>query len=252
MLAARAALAQGFDDIVVLFGDTPLITAATLGRLRQALADGAAVVVLGFHPHDPTGYGRLITSGTELLAVREDKDASEAERAHHLLQCRRDGARRPARAGDPRPDRQCQCQGEFYLTDAVADRAEMGLRAVAIDTEEDEVRGINTKAQLAEAEAALQQRLRTAALEAGVTMIAPETVFLSADTKLGADVVIEPYVVFGPGVIVEDGAVIRSFSRLEGAHVGAEATVGPFARLRPGAGSAPASISAISSRSRRR
>jgi bifunctional UDP-N-acetylglucosamine pyrophosphorylase/glucosamine-1-phosphate N-acetyltransferase len=111
----------------------------------------------------------------------------------------------------------------------------MGHRVVAIETKEDEVRGINTKTQLAEAETVMQQRLRSAALEAGVTLVAPETVFLSADTKLGPDVVIEPYVVFGPGVVVEAGARIRSYSHLEGAHVGPKAIVGPFARLRPGA-----------------
>src|SRR5471030_2475887 len=111
----------------------------------------------------------------------------------------------------------------------------MGLKALAIETSEDDVRGINTKAQLAQAEAVLQNRLRAAALEAGVTMVAPDTVFLSADTKFGKDVTIEPNVVFGPGVTVEDGALIRSFSHLEGAHVGKGARVGPFARLRPGA-----------------
>ena len=126
-------------------------------------------------------------------------------------------------------------KGEYYLTDAVAIARDMGLKAVAIETGEDDVRGINTKAQLAETEAVLQQRLRAAALEAGVTMIAPETVFLSADTKFGKDVTIEPNVVFGPGVTVADGATIRAFSHLEGAHVGKGARVGPFARLRPGA-----------------
>jgi bifunctional UDP-N-acetylglucosamine pyrophosphorylase/glucosamine-1-phosphate N-acetyltransferase len=124
---------------------------------------------------------------------------------------------------------------EFYLTDALAVARKMGREAAALEIEEDEVRGINTQGQLAEAEAALQQRLRSAALDAGVTMVAPETVFLSADTKLGRDVVVEPYVVFAPGVVVEEGALIRSFSHLEGAHVGKGARVGPFARLRPGA-----------------
>jgi len=126
-------------------------------------------------------------------------------------------------------------KGEYYLTDAVATARDLGLKAVAIETGEDDVRGINTKAQLAQAEAVLQQRLRAAALEAGVTMTAPETVFLSADTKFGKDVTIEPNVVFGPGVTVDDGASIRAFSHLEGAHVGKGARVGPFARLRPGA-----------------
>ena len=143
-------------------------------------------------------------------------------------------------------------KGEYYLTDAVAIARGMRLRAVVIETEEDEVRGINTKAQLAEAEAVLQQRLRKAALEAGVTLVAPETVFLSADTKFGRDVVVEPYVVFGRGVTVEDNAVIRSFSHLDRAHVGKGAIVGPFARLRPGARARRGRrISAISSRSRR-
>ncbi len=111
----------------------------------------------------------------------------------------------------------------------------MGLKAVAIDAEEDDVRGINTKAQLAEAEAVMQRRLRAAAMEAGVTLIAPDTVFLAADTKFGKDVTVEPHVVFGKGVVIEDGALIRSFSHLEGARVGKGARVGPYARLRPGA-----------------
>ena len=124
-------------------------------------------------------------------------------------------------------------KGEYYLTDAVAIARDMGLKAAVIETEEDDVRGINTKAQLAETEAALQQRLRNAAMEAGVTLVAPDTVFLSADTKFGRDVTVEPFVVFGPGVTVDDNAVIRSFSHLDRAHVGKGALVGPYARLRP-------------------
>ena len=125
-------------------------------------------------------------------------------------------------------------KGEFYLTDAVAVARGMKLDVVAVEVEEDEVRGINTKTQLAEAEAVAQQRLRQSALDAGVTLIAPETVFLSADTKFGKDVVVEPYVVFGERVTVDDNAVIHSFSHLAGAHIGKGASVGPFARLRPG------------------
>ena len=124
---------------------------------------------------------------------------------------------------------------EFYLTDAVAVAYAMGLATVALETGADEVHGVNTQAQLAEADAILQRRLRAAAHEAGVTMVAPETVYLCADTKLGRDVTVEPYVVFGPGVTVEDGALIRSFSHLEGAHVERGAHLGPFARLRRGA-----------------
>ena len=235
VLMAKAAIARGADDVVVIFGDTPLLSAQTLQRLRGVLAEGAGVAVLGFRPADPAGYGRLIVNGGALAAIREEKDATAEERAitlcngglmalagNHALDILE-------RIGDDNAKR------EFYLTDAVAIARELGLKAAAIEVEEDEVRGINTKGQLAEAEAVLQQRLRQAALGAGVTMQAPETVFLAADTKLGREVTVEPYVVFGPGVTVEDGAVIHSFSHLEGAHVGPNVSVGPFARLRPGA-----------------
>jgi len=236
VLAAKAALAQGTDDVVVVFADTPLITPQTVARLRGAVAAGAGVAVLGFRPADPTGYGRLIADPAgSLLAIREEKDASPAERAISLC-----NAGLMALAGDValtllQQIRDDNAKREFYLTDAVAVARTMGVNAVALEAEEDEVRGVNTQGQLAEAEAVLQRRLRAAAHEAGVTIVAPETVYLCTDTKLGRDVTIEPYVVFGPGVTVEDGALIRSFSHLEGAHVGRGARVGPFARLRPGA-----------------
>ena len=235
VLAAKTAIACGIDDVLVVFGDSPLILPATLGKLRAALVDGASVVVLGFRPHDPTGYGRLVSTGGELVAIREQADANESERAIALcngglmaLAGKQALAILSAIGSDNR-------KHEFYLTDAVSVARKMGLRASAIEVTEDEVRGINTKAQLAEAEAVLQTRLRTAALEAGVTMVAPETVFLSADTKFGKDVIVEPYVVFKPGVVVEDGAIVRSFSYLDSSRVGKAATLGPFARLRPGA-----------------
>jgi bifunctional UDP-N-acetylglucosamine pyrophosphorylase/glucosamine-1-phosphate N-acetyltransferase len=235
VLAARAAIARGFDDLLVIFADTPLLRPQTLVGMRAAIAAGAAVAVLGFRPHDPTGYGRLVLEGDVLVAIREELDASPAERAIGLCNgglMAFAGASALAileRIGNENR------KGEFYLTDAVAIARSMLLKAVAIETEEDEVRGINTKAQLAETEASLQQRLRDAALSAGVTMVAPETVFLAADTKFGRDVTVEPFVVFGPGVTVEDNAVIRSFSHLDHAHVGKGALVGPYARLRPGA-----------------
>jgi bifunctional UDP-N-acetylglucosamine pyrophosphorylase / glucosamine-1-phosphate N-acetyltransferase len=236
VLAARAALTQGADDVVVAFADTPLVTPQTIMRLRGVLASGAGVAVLGFRPADPTGYGRLIVDHSgALTAIREEKDSSAEERTIGLC-----NSGLMALAGNTAVAildqiRDDNAKREFYLTDAVAIARAMGLATVALETSEDEVRGVNTQAQLAEAEAVLQQRLRAAAHAAGVTMIAPETVHLSADTQLGRDVVIEPYVVFGPGVTVEDGAVIRSFSHLEGAHVGRDARVGPYARLRPGA-----------------
>ena len=235
VLAARTALARGPDDVLVIFGDTPLVRASTLGRMRAALAAGAAVVVLGFRARDPTGYGRLIVEGGELVAVREELDASTSERAVDLCNAGLMAfAGRTALAVLERIGSDNR-KGEFYLTDAIAIARAMGLRAVVIETEEDEVRGINTKIQLAEAETVMQERLRRDAMEQGVTLVAPETVFLSADTRFGRDVVIEPFVVLGPGVKIDDGALIRSFSHLDRAHVGKGAQVGPFARLRPGA-----------------
>ena len=234
VLAARPALERKADDVLIVYGDTPLIRAAILSKLRAPLAAGAAVVVLGFRPANPSGYGRLVVDGDKLIAIREEADASETEKAIGLCNggiMALAGAHALTildRIGDNNRKR------EFYLTDAVEIARSMELDAAVVKAEEDDVRGINTKAQLAEAEAVLQQRLRKAALEAGVTMVAPETVFLSADTTFGKDVVIEPYVVFGEKVTVEDGAVIHAFSHLAGAHVGKKCSVGPFARLRPG------------------
>ncbi len=234
VLAARSAIERRPDDILIVYGDTPLIRAETLKKLRAPLAAGAAVAVLGFRPAEPGGYGRLVVHDNKLVAIREEADASENEKAIGLCN---GGIMALAGAGalailDRIGDR--NHKREYYLTDAVEIARAMGLGAVAVEAEEDDVRGINTKAQLAEAEAVMQQRLRKAALDAGVTLVAPETVFLSADTTFGTDVVIEPYVVFGEKVTVEDGAVIHSFSHLAGAHVGKKCSVGPFARLRPG------------------
>ena len=234
VLAAKSALENPPDDILIVYADTPLIRPQTLSRLRAPLAAGAALAVLGFRPAEPSGYGRLLIEGGALVAVREDADASAAERAITLCNgglmalSGRSALAILEQIGDRNR------KGEFYLTDAVEIARRMKLDAVAVEVEEDDVRGINTKTQLAEAEAAAQARLRQAALDAGVTLIAPDTVFLCADTKFGRDVVVEPYVVFGEKVTVEDGAVIHSFCHLAGAHVGKGVSVGPFARLRPG------------------
>jgi bifunctional UDP-N-acetylglucosamine pyrophosphorylase / glucosamine-1-phosphate N-acetyltransferase len=234
VLTARDEIARGFDDLIVLFGDTPLITPRTLQALRTPLSRGSAVVVLGFCAEDPTGYGRLLTEGDRLVAIREHADAGEKERGIRLC----NGG---VMALDGRAALQLLSQvgnanakAEYYLTDVIEIANRNGMKASVIETTEDEVRGINTRAQLAQAEAVMQQRLREAAMDAGVTLIAPETVFLSADTKFGNDVVVEPFVVFGPGVQVEDGAVVHSFSHLVQAKIGKKASVGPYARLRPG------------------
>ncbi|MDI4232290.1 bifunctional UDP-N-acetylglucosamine diphosphorylase/glucosamine-1-phosphate N-acetyltransferase GlmU [Bradyrhizobium sp. Arg237L] len=234
VLAAREAIADGADDLLIAFGDTPLISAETFERLRAPLKNGAALAVLGFRAADPTGYGRLVVENGKLVAIREQADASAEERKITLCNAgvmAFDGRRAPGILDEIG---NANAKGEYYLTDAVAIVRRQGLEAVVIETSEDEVRGINTKAQLAEAEAVLQARLRKAAMEAGVTLIAPETVYLAADTKFGRDVTIEPFVVIGPGVTIGDGAVIHSFSHIVEATIGKKVSIGPYARLRPG------------------
>jgi bifunctional UDP-N-acetylglucosamine pyrophosphorylase/glucosamine-1-phosphate N-acetyltransferase len=234
VLAAREAIARGADDLLVVFGDTPLISAETVARMREPLAKGAALAVLGFRAADPTGYGRLLMEGKRLVAIREHADASTEERKITL--CNAGVMAFDGHTALKILDEigNANTKREYYLVDAVAIVRNMELEAVVIETSEDEVRGINTKAQLAEAEAVIQARLRKQAMDAGVTLIAPETVYLAADTTFGKDVTIEPFVVIGPGVSIADGAVIHSFSHIVQATIGKNASVGPYARLRPG------------------
>ena len=234
VLAAREAIGTEYDDVLIVYGDTPLVRPETLMRLRAPLAHGASVVVLGFEAEDPTGYGRLISEGENLVAIREEKDASEAERAirlsngglmaisgkHAISLMEKIGNR--------------NAKGEFYLTDIVEVAVTSGLAVAIEQAGEAEVQGVNTRAQLAVVEAAFQRRLRAAAMEGGATLIDPDSVFFSHDTKLGRDVLVEPNVFFGTGVTVADNAVIHAFSHLEEASVGEGVSVGPFARLRPG------------------
>lgn len=235
VLAAREAIARGYDDILVTYVDIPLILPATLKALRAGLSEGADVVALGFAPTDPNGYGRLIERDGRLIAIHEDKDAPDAERSAPLcnagpLAFRGDQAL--ALLDAVRPE---NAQHEYYLTDLVEIANARGLTARAIEAEETEVMGVNDRVQLAAAEAVMQTRLRLRVMAEGATLIAPETVFFSWDTKIGRDVVIEPNVFFGPGVAIEDGALIHSFSHFQEAKVAAGAEIGPFARLRPGA-----------------
>ena len=235
VLQARGALSEGFDDVVVAFADTPLVAPETFARLRRPLADGAAVAVLGFEADDPTGYGRLIVRDGQLAAIREQRDASEEERRITLCNAGLMALRGDVALSLLEGIGNANSKGEYYLTDAVEAASARGERVAVVTAPEIEVGGVNDRAQLAIAERNLQARLRAAAMEAGVTLVDPETVHLCADTRLGRDVVIEPHVVFGPGVRVGDDVVIRAFSHLEGAEVGRGAIVGPFARLRPGA-----------------
>ncbi|NKN37704.1 bifunctional UDP-N-acetylglucosamine diphosphorylase/glucosamine-1-phosphate N-acetyltransferase GlmU [Agrobacterium sp. a22-2] len=235
VLTARDVIAQGYDEILVAYGDVPLITEGPLLAARAALAAGNDIAVIGFHTDRPTGYGRLLVDNGELVAIREEKDATDAERqvtwcnsglmaingrkALDLLQ----------RIGN------ANAKGEYYLTDLVEIARSAGGKAVAVDAPEAELAGCNNRAELAQIERVWQERRRHELMLSGVSMIAPETVFLAYDTVIGQDALIEPNVVFGPGVVIEAGAVIHAFSHLEGAHVASGATVGPFARLRPGA-----------------
>ena len=235
VLAARSAIARGYDEILVTYADIPLIRAATLKALRDGLAEGAALVALGFAPADPTGYGRLIEREGRLVAIREHKDASEAERASRLCNAGPiafAGADALAMLEAVTPQ---NAQKEYYLTDLVEIAAARGFEARALQADAEEAMGVNDRVQLAAAESAMQARLRRRAMVEGATLIAPETVFLSWDTTIGRDVLIEPHVVIGPGVTLDDGAIIHAFSHLEGARVAGGATIGPYARLRPGA-----------------
>jgi bifunctional UDP-N-acetylglucosamine pyrophosphorylase/glucosamine-1-phosphate N-acetyltransferase len=235
VLAARSAIEKGFDDVVVVYADIPLLEPATLRRLRAAIADGVAVAALGFKAENPAGYGRLVSRDGRLTAIREDKDASPAEKTIDLVNAgpmALEGARALdilTRIGSR------NAQNEFYLTDAVEIAAGLGLTAGVELATEKEAMGVNDRVQLAAAEAEMQKRLRERVMREGATLIAPETIFLSEDVKIGRDVVIEPHVVIGKGVEIGEGAVIHSFSHLEGAKVGAQVSIGPFARLRPGA-----------------
>ena len=236
--AAQGALAGFAGTVLVLYADTPLVGAETLGRMLAArAADPApAVVVLGFRPREPGEYGRLVVSADgRLEAIIEARDASEAERAVPLCNSgvmAVDGSLLfdlLDRVGND------NAKGEYYLTDIVALAGAEARTCAVVEGTEDELLGINSRADLAVAEAMVQTECRARAMAAGATLIDPSTVWFSHDTRLGCDVVVHPNVVFGPGVRVDDGAEIKSFSHLEGAHVSAGAMVGPFARLRPGA-----------------
>ncbi|MEH7826592.1 bifunctional UDP-N-acetylglucosamine diphosphorylase/glucosamine-1-phosphate N-acetyltransferase GlmU [Gemmobacter denitrificans] len=226
---------EGFSgDVVVLYGDTPFIQPETLEAMLEARARHA-VVVLGFDARDPGRYGRFVTEGDRLVRIVEYKDATEAERAITLCNsgvlCADAGLLRDV-LGLLSND---NAAGEYYLTDVPALAAARGLSSGFVICAESETLGINTRAELAQAEAAFQARARAEALDNGVTLTAPETVFFALDTHIGRDAIIGPNVVFGPGVTIESGAEIKAFCHLEGCHVSRGADVGPFARLRPGA-----------------
>ena len=231
---AKDALADFEGIAIVLYGDTPFVSPRTLEDMMTASKD-ADVVVLGFEAADPGRYGRLVTDGASLERIVEFKDATAAERAITLcnsgvIACNAELLFDLIAAVDNN-----NASGEYYLTDIVGLARARGLTATAVTCDEAETLGVNSRAQLAGAEAAFQSRARAALMEDGVTLQAPDTVFLARDTVIGRDTLIEPNVFFGPGVTIESGARIRAFSHLEGCHVSRGAVVGPYARLRPGA-----------------
>ena len=238
VLQAEAAL-RGFDgDVLILYGDAPLVGAGTMQRMLDRLGadDAPAAVVVGFRPANPLNYGRILAdeSGT-IRKMVEHKDASAEERRADLC----NSGLMAARAADLWPllsgvDND-NAAGEYYLPDIVMLAAAVGRTSAVIETDPDEVAGVNSRGELAVLESLWQGRRRAELMAEGVTLVAPETVWLAFDTQIGRDTIVEPNVVFGPGVRIGEGARIRAFSHLEGATVAARAEIGPFARLRPGA-----------------
>ena len=231
--ALQAAAHFGAGDVAVLYADNPLIRPDTLRRL-EAARQGAGLALLAMRPADPGHYGRVIANGADVDHIVEWADATDAERAVGLC----NAGVLCADGGDflrwLRAVRPSVAKGEYYLTDCVALARAEGARVVAVEAPEAELRGVNSRAELAEAEATVQGWLRRAAMDGGATLQAPETVFLQADTRLAPDVTVGPHVVFGPGVRVGAGAEILPFCHLEGCEIAAGARVGPHARLRPG------------------
>ena len=236
VLAAEPAIADFEGDILVLYGDTPLLLPETLSRMRAALEAGAALVVLGCEADDPAGYGRLLLDDTgALTAIREEREASEAEKQVTLCNSGVMAFRSGVLLSLLRRIGNDNAKGEYYLTDAVEIARGDGLAVAVVICTEDEVMGVNDRVQLARAEGLMQKRLREAAMRGGATLLAPDTVTLSHDTKLGQDVVVEPNVFFGPNVVVGNNVEIKANSYMEHSRIADGAIVGPFARLRPGA-----------------
>ncbi len=231
---AKPAL-DGFEgDALVLYGDTPFIRQETLEAMAEARAQND-VVVLGFEAADPGRYGRLVTDGEELMRIVEFKDASPQERNITLCNSGVIAAKSDVLFDLIDAVENNNASGEYYLTDIVAIARSRGLSASVVRCDEAETLGVNSRAELATAESLFQTRARAELVENGVSLLAPDSVYLSWDTVIGRDAEVEQNVVFGPDVTVESGARIRAFSHLEGAHVSRGAVVGPYARLRPGA-----------------
>ena len=234
VLAAREALKEAKDDVIVLFGDTPLLRAETISAMREKLAEGFDVVVLGFRTDTPDPYGRLLESDGNLVAIREAKDCTPEEFQINFCNGGIMGFSGTNLLELLDKIENNNSQGEYYLTDAVELANAQGLKVTAIEAPESELQGVNSRAHLAKVEATFQQRARQEAMDNGVTLTAPETVFFAYDTKLGQDITIEPNVFFAPGVTVADNVTILANCYFEDAEIGEGCAIGPYARLRPG------------------
>lgn len=233
--AARNSVGDDDGIAIIMFADTPLIITQSLSALADCVAQGAAIAVAGFEPADPTGYGRLVSDKDGGIArIVEHKDATEAERQIALCNGGIMAARTPHLFDWLSRVTNDNANGEYYLTDIVGLAVADGQQVSHVVIAEDEITGVNDRLDLARAEAALQARFRHTAMESGVTMVAPDTVFLSADAVIEPDVIIEPHVVIGAGCHIGEGSMIRAFSHLEGVTLGACCIIGPYARLRPG------------------
>jgi bifunctional UDP-N-acetylglucosamine pyrophosphorylase/glucosamine-1-phosphate N-acetyltransferase len=238
VLQARAALADFSGDVLVLYADVPFVSAATMRAMLDRLhaADAPAVVVLGFEPEDALAYGRVVADADRITRMVEFKDANEAERATRLCNSGLLAARSDVLFGLLERVGNDNAQGEYYLPEVVNVAVDDGATcAVVVTAAPDEVAGINSRGELAQAEARWQAQRRQRAMDEGATLIAPETVWFAWDTVLGRDVIVEPNVVFGRGVTVADDVLVRAFSHLEGANLASGVEIGPYARLRPGA-----------------
>lgn len=234
VLQARDQIEQGYDDILALVGDAPLIKPEVLDDLRNELANGADVVVAGFEADDPFGYGRMIVKDGKLAAIREEKEATNTEREITFCNGGLIGINGKVALELLDAIGNDNAKGEYYLTDIVEICQKSGRTAVATSAPESDLMGCNTRSELAKIEAEWQTRKREELMISGVSMLDPSTVYLSHDTEIESDVLIEPNVWFGPGVKVETGTTIHAFSHIEGAQIGKNASIGPFARLRPG------------------
>ncbi|KEG19622.1 bifunctional UDP-N-acetylglucosamine diphosphorylase/glucosamine-1-phosphate N-acetyltransferase GlmU [Bartonella bacilliformis] len=234
VLSARLALQEAVDDILIVFGDTPLIEHSLLVRIRAFLADGADVVVAGFYASDPTGYGRLIKKNGKLITIVEEKDASDEEKKVSLCNGGIMALNGKYALSLLNKIDNNNLQQEYYLTDVVSIASRENLNIQVVEVPFDNVIGINNCFELFEADALWQKRKAHDLMLSGVTILKPESVYFSYDTEIEPGVLIEPNVYFGPGVKIQSGAVIRAFSYLEGAVVGRDAQIGPYARLRLG------------------